>query len=200
MKNLKIGIMGGTFDPVHYGHLMIAEYAYHQFVLDKVIFVPAGAPPHKKCENYAAVADRVEMVRRAIAGNYHFDLSLLEVERQGVSYSVDSMAEFNKLFGEHSELWFICGADSVTEINTWYQPDRLVDMCRFAAAARPGFDLSKIADLPPRWQEKIDIMEVPLLDISSTDIRCRVQKKQPIKYLLPDSVLDYIDEQGLYRE
>ncbi len=198
MKKLKLGIMGGTFDPIHYGHLFLAEQAYHQLMLDKVLFVPAGTPPHKKAKEYSTVADRVEMTRLAIAGNYHFELSLLEAERAGFSYSADTVAAFAEQFGNKCELWFICGADSMIEINSWYQPERLVSICRFATAARPGFDLTRIAQLPAKWQEKIDILDMPLLEISSTDIRQYVQDNKAIKYLLPDAVEEYIHARKLY--
>jgi nicotinate-nucleotide adenylyltransferase len=198
MTDVKVGIMGGTFDPIHFGHLVIAETAYHQLLLDKVVFVPAHIPPHKQDRLFSSVTDRVEMTRRAIAGNYHFDISLMEIEREGVSYSVDTVSSFAQMLGSDAQLWFICGADSIIDISTWYQPERLLQSCRFAAAARPGFDISKIADLPRQWQEKIDIIDIPLLDICSTDLRQRVQSKQSIKYLLPEKVEEYIYEQKLY--
>lgn len=200
MSRTRIGIMGGTFDPIHYGHLVIAEAAWYTFSLDKVIFIPAGSPPHKRNSHSTAAPARAEMVALAIASNQHFDLSLIEVERSGFSYSVDTVAAIAQEYHNEADIYFITGADAVLDIGTWRQPERLLSMCRFVAATRPGFDLAKLEKLPAPWRNKIDVMEIPGLDISSTDIRFRVQEERPIKYLLPETVEEYIYKYRLYRQ
>ena len=196
----KIGIMGGTFNPIHYGHLFIAEAAWKTFSLDKVIFVPAGSPPHKRNKFCGDTEDRMQMTALAIASNPHFELSLIEVNRSGFSYSVDTMELFNEQYHYDVDLYFITGADAVLDIDTWYRPERLLELCRFIAATRPGFDLQRLEKLPEHWRKRIDVMDIPGLDISSTDIRQRVQQGLPIKYLLPEAVESYIFEHNLYKE
>ena len=198
MKEKRIGIMGGTFDPIHYGHLVIAEAAWYAFALEKVIFIPTGSPPHKR-NNHATAADqRAEMAGLAIASNPHFVLSKIEVERQGFSYSVDTVSAINQQYHGAAAIYFITGADAVLEIDTWHKPEQLLSLCRFVAATRPGFDLSRLDKLPSAWRDKIDLLESPGLDISSTDIRQRVHDGRPIKYLLPESVEEYIYQHQLY--
>jgi len=196
----KIAIMGGTFDPVHYGHLVTAEAARCGFALDKVVFVPSGRPPHKQERKISPAEHRLAMTQLAIATNPSFEISRVEIDRPGYSYAVDTVAAFHDLYGREAEIYFITGADAILEILTWKNVDRLMENCHFIAATRPGFQLSDMENILPRFRGKIIFMEVPALAISSTDIRDRVRRGRPIKYLLPEAVEEYIYQHGLYRE
>ena len=195
----RVGIMGGTFDPIHYGHLVTAEAARTQFRLDKVVFVPSGRPPHKM-GGAADADDRLIMTQMAIATNRDFDLSDTEARREGYSYSIDTVREFIGLYGPEAELFFITGADAILTISTWKDADELINLCTFIAATRPGFDLAELEKLPPAWQQRIKLFEIPALAISSTDIRRRVRQGESIKYLLPEAVEHYIRRRSLYLE
>lgn len=196
----KIAIMGGTFDPVHYGHLVTAEAARCGFTLDKVVFVPSGRPPHKQERKISPAEHRLAMTQLAIATNPSFEVSRVEIDRPGFSYAVDTVAAFHERYGQEAEIYFITGADAILEILTWKNVDRLMEVCHFIAATRPGFQLSDMENILPRFRGKIIFMEVPALAISSTDIRERVRRGRPIKYLLPEPVEEYIYQHGLYRE
>ena len=193
-----IGIMGGTFDPIHYGHLAIAETARHQLDLEQVIFVPTARPPHKRRQTENDGERRAFMTGLAIAGNPRFALSRIELERGGYSYSVDTVAAFREQLGPEARLWFITGADMILSVQTWVRAEELRQLCYFAAAPRPGFDLGLLKRLPAAWQERIQVLEAPLLDISGSLIRQRVAQGRPIRYLLPENVENYILRQGLY--
>ncbi len=206
---LKIGIMGGTFDPIHNGHLVAAEEALVQFGLKKVIFVPAGTPPHKDGRKSLDPVERYLMCVIATASNPDFEVSRVEVDRPGPSYTVDTIRYFKDFFGRDAELFFITGADAILEIITWKDDDELAKMCRFIAATRPGYSLTKFEELhilpyvdskTPHGRPQIDIIEVPALAISSTDIRARVKGSHPIRYLLPEGVANYILKSGFYVE
>jgi len=195
-----LGIMGGTFDPIHYGHLVTAEGVRHQFRLEKVIFVPTGKPPHKDRE-ITNPYDRLAMTRLAVASNPHFEVSDIEVKKTEVSYTIDTIKQMRELYPS-SRLYFITGADAILEILTWRNIEKLLSMCCFIAATRPGYNLQnleqKLKGLPERFMRKIFSIVVPALAISSTDIRERVREGRPIKYLLPETVERYIKEHGLY--
>lgn len=197
-----IGIMGGTFDPIHYGHLVTAEGARCDFGLDMVIFVPAARPPHKEPRRILAAEHRLRMTALAVATNPHFSVSALEVERQGPSYTIDTVREMQLTYPGR-EIYFITGADAVLEILTWKNVGDLMEMCFFIAATRPGYQLEslrgKLASLPSRQVARIHSLMVPALAISSTDIRQRVRQGRPIKYLLPETVEAHIHREGLYR-
>lgn len=199
----RLGVMGGTFDPIHYGHLVTAESVRHQFGLAKVIFVPAGRPPHKANEKISAPEHRLAMTRLAVASNPCFEVSALEIERPGPSYSYDTVLEIKRRY-RPVEVYFITGADAVLEILTWHRVEELLAACYVVAATRPGYDLTtlreKLAQLPAQLVNQIVPIEVPALAISSTEIRRRVREGKPIKYLLPEAVEAYIMEHGLYRE
>lgn len=195
----RIGIMGGTFDPIHFGHLVTAEAARHRFGLDRVIFVPSGHPPHKQNRPVTPGSERLMMTLLATVANEHFVVSPWEVDRPQMSYTYDTMQEFHREYGETAELFFITGADAVLEIMQWRKIDELTDFCSFIAATRPGYRLDGAA-LSPKLAEKVAFMEVPALAISSSDIRRRVRQGEPIKYLLPETVEMYIYKHGLYRE
>lgn len=195
----RLGIMGGTFDPIHYGHLVTAEAARTRFGLDQVVFVPSGRPPHKRA-GASDSQDRLVMTQLAIVTNDGFDLSDTEIRRPGYSYSIDTVREFVSLYGKDTELFFITGADAILEIASWKNAAELIDLCTFIAATRPGFDLAELEKLPEDWRRHIRLFEIPALAISSTDIRRRVRCNESIKYLLPEAVEHYIRRRGLYRE
>lgn len=197
----RVGIMGGTFDPIHFGHLVTAEAALAFFELDQVVFVPSGKPPHKKNYDVSDVQDRYLMTILAVATNPYFRTSRTEIDRPGYSYAIDTVMSFREIHGEDTELFFITGADAILEILTWKNVHRLLGLCQFIAASRPGFDLnfsdSLLKELPG-LDGKLHFLEVPALAISSTDIRQRVADTRPIKYLLPETVEQYIYKTGLY--
>ncbi|HHW43906.1 nicotinate-nucleotide adenylyltransferase [Desulfofundulus thermobenzoicus] len=198
----RLGIMGGTFDPIHYGHLVAAEGARHAFQLEKVIFIPAGRPPHKTGRQISSAHHRWIMTELAVASNPFFDTSTLEVDRPGYSYTIDTVREVRDLY-PGAEIYFITGADAVLEILDWKNVDELLTMCWFIAATRPGYPLGnlrrRLSGIAPARMNRIITMEVPALAISSTEIRMRVQEGRPIKYLLPEPVEAYILNRGLYR-
>jgi nicotinate-nucleotide adenylyltransferase len=200
-KPHRVAIMGGTFDPIHYGHLVTAEGARACYDLDLVVFVPSGRPPHKKEYEVTGTEDRYLMSILAVATNYHFQVSRIEIDRPGYSYAIDTVTAFRQVFGDEIEIFFITGADAILEILTWKNVDRLAGMCQFIAATRPGFDLAKSDSRLNRiskLKERLHFLEVPALAISSTDIRRRVADGRPIKYLLPETVEHYIYKKGLY--
>ncbi len=200
---LSIGVMGGTFDPIHYGHLVAAESAYESFCLSRVLFVPAGDPPHKQPQEVTAASHRLEMTRLAVADNPHFHASSIEVDRDGVSYTIDTMRCFRRKFGPDARLYFITGVDAVLQIPEWHNAEGLLEICSFIAATRPGYPLSEVIrfkeQLPSHHRERITVLEVPALAISSTDLRHRVSSGRSIKYLVPEPVEEYIRREELYR-
>ena len=202
-KTLRLGIMGGTFDPVHFGHLVTAEEALVQFNLDKVVFMPTGRPVRKTHRHVSSAEDRYLMTVIATASNPDFEVSRLEIDRPGNTYTVDTMLQLREIHGPRAELFFISGADAVREILTWKDAAKFAELCTFIAATRPGFE----ADLTPietassgSFTPRVEAMEVPALAISSSDIRARVASRRPVRYLLPESVAAYIEKNGLYRE
>lgn len=194
----RLGLMGGTFDPIHHGHLFIAEEARQTFALDQVIFVPNRQPPLDKGRTVSPAEDRCAMTELAIASNTHFALSRLELDRPGPSYTIDTLRHFRQTFPDPDALFFITGADAIRDLRRWHEPDALLAACRFAAAARPGIDLDALRADAPLWA-RVDVLNIPLLDISSTDLRRRVREGRSVKYLLPEVVEAYIRANGLYR-
>jgi nicotinate-nucleotide adenylyltransferase len=189
--------MGGAFDPIHYGHLVTAEIARSKFALDTVVFVPSGHPPHKQSLPGQA-EQRLMMTLLATVTNPYFQISRSEVDRTGPSYTYDTLLEFSGLFGPESQFYFITGADAVLEMLSWRNAEKLIGLCSFIAATRPGYRLTDVGQLPHNFRAKIETMQVPALSISSTDIRRRIREGKPIKYLLPEAVETYIYKQGLY--
>lgn len=190
----KIGIIGGTFNPVHYAHLFIASQAKECFNLDRVIFVPCSQPPHKEVQ-LADAEDRYRMVLLAARHNPDFVVSSAELKRGGKSYSIETVAEFQKKYSSDTEVYFIIGMDSLVELSTWKDSDELIKRCQFIAAVRPGWQWEK-----PKWKDiRCHLMKTPGLEISSADIRNRVRCGRSIKYLLPDVVERYIHDHGLYK-
>lgn len=194
----RIGLMGGTFDPVHYGHLWVAEAAREAFLLDQVVWVPAGDPPHKE----GALADqehRYSMALLATATHPAFEVSRFELERTGPSYSLYTIQHFREQHAE-AELFFIIGADAVLDLLTWYRHDEVMQLCRFIALARPGYDLERLKTvLPGEYLQRIEILDAPGIDLSSTIVRERVWREASIRYLVPEAVEAYIRKCGLYR-
>ncbi|EHQ91757.1 nicotinate-nucleotide adenylyltransferase [Desulfosporosinus youngiae] len=199
----RLGIMGGTFDPIHYGHLVAAEMARAEFKLDKVLFIPTGTPPHKNRKGISDAELRFEMVKRAIQDNPSFDISRLEIEREGPSYTVETLRVLRRMWPEH-ELYFITGSDALLEIFSWREAEEIFRLIEFIGAARPGFDASdfflKVQQEHPETKGKIHYLEVPALAISSTDIRARVRRGEPIRYLLPEAVRLYLAQHKLYTD
>jgi nicotinate-nucleotide adenylyltransferase len=199
-KTPRIGIMGGTFDPVHFGHLVTAEEALVQFNLDKVVFMPTGRPVRKTHRHVSSAEDRYLMTVIATASNPDFEVSRLEIDRPGDTYTVDTMLQMREIHGPRAELFFISGADAVREILTWKDADRFAELCTFIAATRPGFDAEPVPISAGPSTPRVEAMEVPALAISSSEIRERVAARRPIRYLLPEAVAAYIEKNGLYRE
>ncbi len=189
--------MGGTFDPIHYGHLVTAEEVRVKFRLTDVFFVPSGNPPHKLDREVTHPEHRYLMTVLATVTNLFFSVSRIEIDREGPSYAIDTIAQFKSFAGEDVDLYFITGADAFLSMDKWYKADELLKMCNFVAATRPGYPIEK---LDTRFSGFIEIVEVPALSISSTDIRGRVKEGRSIKYLLPEAVEDYIFKNGLYRD
>lgn len=195
-----IGIMGGTFDPIHYGHLVTAEAARAHFDLESVIFVPTGQPPHKDARRVTPAEDRYLMTVLATATNPYFSVSRIEVDRRGPSFTVDTIQSLARMHA--GPLYFITGADAVMEMMGWHDPKGILALAQVIAATRPGYALTglsnMIAGLGEMAEGRIHTLEVPALAISSSDIRGRLERGLPIKYLVPESVEQYIAKIGLY--
>jgi nicotinate-nucleotide adenylyltransferase len=203
---LRLGIMGGAFDPIHVAHLVTAQEALQQFDLDQVLFMPAGDPPHKE-RRMAPGEFRYLLVSAATAGNPKFSVSRFEIDRDCVSYTVDTLEQFAGCLAPGSEMFFITGADAVLDILTWKAPGRVLELATFIAATRPGYDLAKLAE---RFRElrgtnvglvpeaRVKTMEIPALAISSSMIRARLAEGRSIRYLVPDVVADLIAKSGFY--
>jgi nicotinate-nucleotide adenylyltransferase len=195
--------MGGTFDPIHLGHLAIAEQARTQLNMTEVIFVPAGDPYFKKSADITSPLHRVSMLTLALLDKACFSVSLIEIERSGPSYAVDTIGKLKERFRTEDDLFFILGWDSLLTLPLWYQPKRLMGLCRFVAALRPGFPQSGIQDLEnklPGIAERIVVLANPLIDISSTQIRDSVRNGLSIDNQVPPKVAEYIKIHGLYQD
>ena len=188
---MKIGILGGTFNPIHAGHLILAEEAREKLGLDKVIFVPTFMPPHKEGPDIAPAADRLTMVKLAIKGNGHLLASDTEIKRNGRSYTIDTISEFKRTY-PNDELYFIIGSDLLTYLSEWKDLDRILKMVNFVAATRPGYPLENI----PSY---IKTMPIRAVDISGFEVRRCVREDKSYRYLVPEAVFDYINKKRLYR-
>jgi nicotinate-nucleotide adenylyltransferase len=198
----RVGILGGTFDPPHIGHLWLATLAADSLGLSHVLLMPAARPPHKSRRAISNAADRVMMTRLAITGDPRLDLSLVEMERPGPSYTVDSLAQLRTHLGEEVGLVLIMASDSFAEIDTWREPDRLLQIAELAVGPRPGTPMPDPRELRERFgpaAARIHLLEGPSLDLSSSDIRTRVAAGRPIRYLVPRAVEELITARGLYR-
>ncbi|MEE1228260.1 MAG: nicotinate-nucleotide adenylyltransferase [Lachnospiraceae bacterium] len=201
MRRKKVGIMGGTFNPIHFGHLLLAETAYHQFNLDTVMIMPTKNPYYKKMGNSVTEQDRVNMVTSAIADNDHFILSKEELNRDGTTYTVDTL-EALTASNPDTDYYFIMGEDSLYHIESWRNPERILELAVILVAARGGTSgslMSQIEYIEDKFDGDIRLLEAPFLEISSNDIRRRVREEDSIRYMLPKSVIDYIYEKGLYK-
>lgn len=198
----RLGIMGGTFDPIHYGHLVAAESARIEHRLDHVLFIPSGIPPHKQDRDITDANHRFEMVEMSIRSNKYFKVSGMEIQREGPTYTIDTLRILHNLFPAQ-ELYFITGTDALKELFTWKQAEEIIRLARIIGASRPGYDsqglLEAIFHKYPFAKDRISQLEVPALAISSTDIRARVLNQKSIRYLLPDEVRLFIKINKLYQ-
>lgn len=201
----RIGLLGGTFDPVHYAHLAIAEEVYVALKLTRVLFVLAGQPPHKQGETITPVQQRLAMLELAIAGNAHFALSLVDVQRGGPSYTVDTLRLLRQEWGARAEFFFIIGGDSLEDLPDWYKPAEILAQTRLVALMRPGYTeisderRARLEARLPALKQRLIVLEGPHMDISSTELRQRVASGRPIRYQVPEAVEAYILKEGLYR-
>jgi nicotinate-nucleotide adenylyltransferase len=191
----RIGILGGTFNPIHVAHLLVAEQVAEARRLDKVVFIPACMPPHKDSPDIAPAEDRYRMTVLATKSNPHFEVSRIELDRSGRSFTKDTLQELLEIY-PGTELFYIIGSDAVAELSTWREPELVLELAHFLVALRPGHDLARLED---RFRESVEIVRVSGLDISSTQIRDRVGKGLSIRYLVPENVEKYIAQTGLYR-
>jgi len=199
--NLKLGVLGGTFDPPHNGHLLIAREALTQLGLTQVLFAPTRQPPHKNAAAHTAIEHRIEMVRLAIAADPQFVLSRVDVDRAGPTYTVDTMRILREQFGARAELFFIMGMDSLANILTWRAPEQLIQLCQLAVFARPGFGANLVAleQKIPGLRARVVLLDAPALDIAASDLQTRVRAGESIAHLVPEAVARYVAEKGLYR-
>ena len=202
-KNLKIGISGGTFDPIHLGHLAIAELVRCELNLDKVLFIPAGMPPHKDFNAVTNPIHRLNMVKCAIEGNGYFEAVDIEIKRDGYTYTVDTLKELHQIYPQGTTFYYIIGADVVRDLLTWKSHEEVFILTKFAAVMRAGYLDNDFLERIELMRKKFDLdilsVEAPLIEISSTLIRERVKKNQSIKYLVNDCVDAYIKDNHLYR-
>jgi nicotinate-nucleotide adenylyltransferase len=198
----RLGIFGGTFDPIHHGHLVAAEEARHQLALDRVLFVPAGRPPHKPDRPITDAHHRLRLLQLATAAKPYFAISCVDLERPGPHYTVDTLRLLRAEWGPGPAFFFIEGNDSLLDVPDWHQPRRLIELCELAVVRRPGaeIDLAELERQLPGLTAHIHWVAMPLLQISSSDLRARVRAGRPISYLVPPAVEAYIREQGLYRD
>jgi len=197
------GVFGGTFDPIHRGHLVVAEEMRAKLGLVEVLFIPTGQPWLKSNRAVSPAKQRLEMVRLATRVNPHFKVSTIETDRSGPSYTVDTMEVLRRQAGDEAELWFFLGSDVLAELPKWKEPLRLIQLCRLAAFARPGFPLPPLEPLElaiPGLSQRVTSVEVSQIDISASEIRRRVAQGVSIHDLVPEAVEGYIEEHGLYRE
>ncbi|MDR3709166.1 MAG: nicotinate-nucleotide adenylyltransferase [Capsulimonadaceae bacterium] len=199
MATGRIAIMGGAFDPIHYAHLLSAEEAANAMQLDEVLFIPNNQPPIPK-HDVVSPSDRAEMVRLAIAGNPLFKLSTIEIDREGPSYSYDTVRAIRAARPSIERLFFIVGADAVLTMPNWYRIDDLARECEFIVTTRPGFDRDALlGQLPAALETRVHPLTIPHVDLASTVLRERIADGRGVRYLTPDAVVGYIQEKGLYR-
>jgi len=196
-----VGVMGGTFDPIHFGHLAAAEEARVRLGLARVVFVPNGQPPHKAGYVVTAAEHRYNMVVLGIAGNPHFEASRVEIDRSGPSYAVDTVKSLAGRLPADTRMYFITGADAILELLTWRDPEQLAQVCEFVAVARPGYDLDDIRRaLGEELSRRVHYLDIDGLATSSTGLRKRAAEGLSLRYLTPDPVAGYVVSHGLYRE
>lgn len=191
----RVGVLGGTFDPVHLGHLVVASAVHHALGLDEVVLVPAGDPWQKSGRHITPAHERLAMLALAVAEDPRLSVSEVDIDREGPTYSVDTAADLRAALGADAELYFLTGADALAGIASWHQVERLLADVLVVGCARRGHPLAVPADLPA---DRFLFVETPVLDISSTDVRARVRTGAPIRYLVPDAVERHIRSAGLY--
>ena len=200
----RIGLFGGTFDPIHWGHLLLADAAREALELDRVVFIPAAQPPHKSRADVSEARHRLEMVRLAVADDPAFEVSDVELRRDGPSYSADTVAHYAEQLAEGDRLFFLVGADTVAELPTWRDPKRLARMATLVAVVRPGSQLTDLSCLANTFDEdtieslRRHIVEMPLVDLASRDIRRRASRGQSIRYMVPPAVQAYLETHDVY--
>ncbi len=193
----KLGLFGGTFDPIHHGHLIVAQDVQCGLSLDAVFFIPAFVPPHKRDRTTSKKEHRLAMIDLAIQGNACFRSSDRELERGGVSYTVDTVKAFRDEYGDGTELFFLLGTDNLAEIETWHKPRDLVELCTLVSMRRPGYAEPAV----PSWLKgRYERVDVTAVDISGNEIRERVRSGLPVRYLVPPAVAEYIGRENLYRD
>lgn len=198
----KLGVLGGTFDPPHNGHIAIAEQALAQLNLDQVLFAPTRQPPHKTGNSITPIEHRLEMVRLAIAPHPRFALSRIDVDREGPTYTSDTMRLLREQLGNTVDLYFIMGMDSLASILTWHTPDQLIRVCKLAVFYRPGFsaNIDELEKQLPGLRERVVLLPSPMLDIAASDLQRQVRAGIPITHLVPPTVEVYIALHRLYGE
>jgi len=198
---MRLGILGGTFDPIHIGHLILAEEAWHQLGLDKVLLAPAADPPHKRDQGKSPAEHRVRMVELAIADNPHLALSRVDVDRPGPHYTLDMVQLLLKQHGPGIELYFLMGLDSLVDLPTWHKPLDLMQQCHLVAFSRPDaeFDWTTLEAALPGIRSRVVLLPMPLLQISGSDLRQRARHGQPLRYQVLPQVEQYIQQQKLYQ-
>ncbi|HEV7209791.1 MAG TPA: nicotinate-nucleotide adenylyltransferase [Mycobacteriales bacterium] len=194
-RGRRLGVMGGTFDPIHHGHLVAASEVAAAFALDEVVFVPTGRPYTKDSHQVTAAEDRYLMTVIATSADPRFTVSRVDIDRPGPTYTRDTLSDLRNERGADTELLFITGADALAQILTWQDARALLQMAHFVGVTRPGYDATLPADLP---EGAVSLLEIPALAISSTGCRERVAAGQPVRYLVPDGVVAYIDKRRLY--
>ncbi len=199
---MRVGVLGGTFDPIHIGHLILAEEARDQLDLSIVYLVPAGDPPHKRERRLASVDDRLQMIERAIAGNPVFRASRADADRPGPHYTLDMVRIFQGQLPPGGELYFLMGYDSLAELPGWHRPQELVAACRLVALTRYNvpLDWGHLEARLPGIRERVTLLDMPELEISSNQIQARVRTGRSIRYLVPEAAREYIEARGLYAE
>lgn len=199
---MKLGILGGTFDPPHNGHLQIAAMAQRALQLGQIVFIPAKQPPHKLNMLVSPLQTRVAMLERALRGHPAFEISMLEVQREGPSYTVDTLRELRRERGTGAELVFIMGEDSLVNFPTWHQPEEIVKLCTLAVLQRPGYDvdMDKLETEVKGVKASVIMIPAPEIPISASEIRQRVRRGESIRELVPPAVADYIRQHRLYME
>lgn len=191
----RVGVMGGTFDPVHHGHLVAASEVAHRFALDEVVFVPAGQPWQKAERHVSPAEDRYLMTVIATAADPRFRVSRVDVDRDGPTYTVDTLRDLHAELGEDADLFFITGADALASIASWHRSEELLGLAHFVGVTRPGHPLVD----PGMPAGTVTLMEIPALAISSSDCRARASRGEPIRYLVPEGVVEYAAKRGLYQ-